>query len=198
MSCAEELWSAVFGNADPVEIEIGPGRGDVALAFAAARPGTNFFAVEHATGMADAVAREAAARRLGNLRCIAGDARCVLGRLVPAASVAAVHVYFPDPWPKTRHRNRRLFDTPVLAEAVARVLVPGGRAHVASDLEWLFRRMYARLAAAGLVETSAPSPPRPVSKFERKYAAAGTWAACFVKPIDRGSARWPFGPGATA
>jgi tRNA (guanine-N7-)-methyltransferase len=182
VTAPDDLWAAVFGNANPVEIEIGPGRGDVALAFAAARPDTNFFAVEHATGMAEAIACEAAARGLPNLRVIPGDARCVLGQLVPPASVAAVHVYFPDPWPKTRQRHRRLFDSPVLADAIARVLVPGGPVHVASDLEWLFRRMCARLTAAGLVDTAAPSPPRPVSKFERKYAAAGTWAACFVRP----------------
>jgi tRNA (guanine-N7-)-methyltransferase len=175
------LWPAVFGNTNPVEIEIGPGRGDVVLTFAADRPETNFFAVEHATGMAEAIAREATARGLHNVRCISGDARCVLGRLVPPASVAAVHVYFPDPWPKTRHRHRRLFDTPVLAVALARIVVPGGRVHVATDLEGLFRRMCARLAGAGLVETPAPSPERPASKFERKYAVAGTWTACFVR-----------------
>jgi tRNA (guanine-N7-)-methyltransferase len=175
------LWPAVFGNTNPVEIEIGPGRGDVVLTLAAERPETNFFAVEHATGMAEAIAREATARGLRNLRCISGDARCVLGRLVPSASVAAVHVYFPDPWPKTRHRRRRLFDTPTLAVALARIVVPGGYVHVATDLEWLFRRMCARLADAGLVETVAPAPARPTSKFERKYAAAGTWTARFVR-----------------
>lgn len=184
MTAADQFWAAVFGNANPVEIEIGPGRGDVALAFAVARPSTNFFAVEHAVGMAEAIAREADARALGNLRCIAGDARCVLGRLVPPESVAAIHVYFPDPWPKTRHRHRRLFDTPVLAEAMVHALAPGGLAHVASDLEWLFRRMCARLVAAGLRDAAAPAPARPVSKFERKYAVAGTWAACFAKPAS--------------
>jgi len=183
------LWPTVFGNANPVEIEIGPGRGDVLRAFAAARPDVNFFAVEHATGMAESIGREAVARGLGNLRCIAGDARCILGHLVPAASVTAVHVYFPDPWPKTRHRHRRLFDTPELADAIGRVLAPSGHVHAASDLEWLFRRMCARLTAAGLVETPAPMPARPISQFERKYAGAGTWAACFVRPADGGHNR---------
>ena len=185
------LWPAVFGNANPVEIEIGPGRGDVLLAFAAARPDVNFFAVEHGSGMSEAIGRQATARGLGNLRCIAGDARCVLRHLIPPASVATAHVYFPDPWPKTRHRHRRLFDTPELAEVLVRVLTPGGQVHAASDLEWLFRRMCARLTAAGLVETPAPMPARPVSKFERKYAGAGTWAACFVKPADSRRAAGP-------
>jgi tRNA (guanine-N7-)-methyltransferase len=181
---ATDLWSTIFGNTHPVEVEIGPGRGDVALAFATAHPDRNFFAIEHASGMADALAVAAAERRLGNLRAIAGDARCILATLVPPASVAVVHVYFPDPWPKTRHRHRRLFDTSDAARAVARVLEPGGRVHVASDLSWLFRRMVERLTGAGLQPDATAGPARPVSKFERKYAAAGTWAATFVRPAD--------------
>ncbi len=177
-----ELWQAVFGNPRPVEIEIGPGRGDVLLAFACARPQTNFFAIEHAAGMAEAIVARAQALALRNVRVVAGDARCIVGELVPAASVTAVHVYFPDPWPKTRHRRRRLFERADLARAIARALVPGGRVHVASDLAWLHRAMQARLAAAGLVEAAPEAPIRPVSKFERKYAAAGTHAATFVKP----------------
>ena len=119
------FWRTVFGNRRPVEIEIGPGRGDVLLAFASARPDTNFFAIEHATGLAEALAAEAAARGLTNLLVVAGDARCVLG-LAPPSSVATVHLYFPDPWPKTRHRHRRLFERQDLADAIARVLVGVG------------------------------------------------------------------------
>src|SRR5262249_55917432 len=96
VTASAALWQAVLGNPRPVEIEIGPGRGDVLLAFAAARPDTNFFAIEHAGGLAETLAAAARARGLGNARVVAGDARCVLG-LVPSASVAAVHVYFPDP-----------------------------------------------------------------------------------------------------
>jgi tRNA (guanine-N7-)-methyltransferase len=96
--------------------------------------------------------------------------------------VAAVHLYFPDPWPKTRHRHRRLFDRPELAQAIHRVLVPGGLVHVATDLPWLHEVLCARLAAAGLVASDVTRPLRPVSKFERKYAAAGTYAATFSRP----------------
>jgi tRNA (guanine-N7-)-methyltransferase len=183
------FWRTVFGNRRPVEIEIGPGRGDVLLAFASARPDTNFFAIEHATGLAEALAAEAAARGLTNLLVVAGDARCVLG-LAPPSSVATVHLYFPDPWPKTRHRHRRLFERQDLADAIARVLVGGGAVHVATDLPSLGEDARARLCAARLREVPARAPVRPVSKFERKYAAAGTWAATFIKdgPTRRGRA----------
>jgi tRNA (guanine-N7-)-methyltransferase len=175
------LWRRVFGTARPVEIEIGPGRGDVLLAFARARPDTNFFAVEHAAGAAEAIAAAAARHRLGNVRVVAGDARCIVERLVPPASVTAIHVYFPDPWPKTRHRHRRLFDGPDFARAIARALAPGGAVHVASDLPDLFRAMWNRFTAAGLTPRGTAPPPRPVSKFERKYARAGAHAASFIK-----------------
>jgi tRNA (guanine-N7-)-methyltransferase len=182
MSEPVDLWAAVFGTRHPVEVEIGPGRGDVVLAFAAERPATNFFAIEHAAGLAAAIAAEASARRLPNVRVVAGDARCILQHVVPAASVSAVHLYFPDPWPKTRHRHRRLFDRPELARAIHRVLVPGGLVHVATDLSSLHEALCARLAAAGLVASDARGPLRPVSKFERKYAAAGPYAATFSRP----------------
>jgi tRNA (guanine-N7-)-methyltransferase len=173
------LWSHVFGNERPVEIEIGPGRGDVLAAFAGARPDVNFFAIEHARGAAEALARRLAAAGLANARVICGDAPCVLHRLVPAASVAAYHVYFPDPWPKRRHAKRRLFSD-VFVGDLERTLVPGGIVHVATDLAWLFDEIAAVLRQNGFVERAATlAPDRPTTKFERKYAQAGTYRAAF-------------------
>jgi tRNA (guanine-N7-)-methyltransferase len=181
-------WSAVFGDDRPVEVEVGPGRGETLLAFAAARPATNFFAIEHAARAAEAIAMRARERALGNVRVVAGDARCIVERLVPDASVAAYHIYFPDPWPKTRHRERRLATAP-FACALARTLVPGGAVHVASDLCAVVGDLVARLAASGLapVPDAVPPPDRPITKFERKYATGGTHYARLVRPIDGGS-----------
>ena len=181
-------WSAVFGDDRPVEVEIGPGRGDTLLAFAAARPTTNFFAIEHAARAAETIAIRATGHRLGNVRVVAGDARCIVERFVADASVAAYHIYFPDPWPKTRHRRRRLA-TAAFARALARTLVPGGAVHVASDLRAVIDELVARLVASGLapVADAAPPPGRPVTKFERKYAAGGTYYARLVRERDGGS-----------
>jgi tRNA (guanine-N7-)-methyltransferase len=173
------FWEPVFGNDRPVEMEIGPGRGDVLFAFAAQRPDTNFFAVEHASGAAAALAARVRSEGVPNVRVIAGDARCVVTRILPAASVAAYHIYFPDPWPKTRHRERRLFHRRGLAAEIARTLVPGGRLHVATDLEWLFRTMTTAIEAGGLQRVEEQAPDRPITRFERSYGAAGTWAATF-------------------
>ena len=176
------LWRHVFGDDAPVEVEIGPGRGDVLVAFAAAAPERRFFGIERTAGMAEAIERRAAARGLRNLRAVGGDARCIVARVVPDASVAAYHVYFPDPWPKTRHRERRLFDDG-FGRHLWRTLVPGGRLHVATDLPALFAAMEAALATSGLHRRpGVPPRERPRTRFETGYAAAGTHAGVWVRP----------------
>lgn len=182
------LWRAVFGNARAVEIEIGPGRGDVLLAYAAADPTTNFYGIEIRRTQADALNARARALGLCNVFVLAADARCVVRHFVPAASVAAYHVYFPDPWPKTRHRARRLF-APDLAPALVRTLVPGGRVHLASDLASVFDAACAALERAGFATASGEDArQRPITKFERKYAAGRTYARVYRRPqADAGS-----------
>jgi tRNA (guanine-N7-)-methyltransferase len=174
-------WEIVFGNHRPVEIEIGPGRGDVLLAFAAAAPLRNFFAIERGAEAAAAIEARTAGQALTNVRVVAGDARCILGTCVPDASVAAYHVYFPDPWPKRRHHRRRLA-TPEFAATLARTLAPGGSVHVASDLPEVVAGLALRLRGAGLRPAAGPPPPRPATVFERRYGAAGTHYGRFCRP----------------
>lgn len=175
-------WRDVFGNDGPVEVEIGPGRGDILLAFAGAFPGTNFFGIERTGGAATAIAARAAERGLANVRLVAGDARWIIAHLVPDGSVSAYHLYFPDPWPKTRHRKRRLASE-AFAHALARTLAPGGRVDVASDVAALVHVFAAHLERAGLVRARDAAPPRdrPVTAFERKYARDGTHHARLVR-----------------
>lgn len=180
-----ELWRAVFGNDRPVEIEVGPGRGDVIAAFAAAYGGINFFGIEAQPWYAERA--QARAERLGlpNVRVVAGDARCIVRQLVPDASVHAVHVYFPDPWPKRRHGKRRLFGAGFPAD-LRRILVTGGVVYVASDLPDVFAAMRDALLAAGFTpDRAVPTRQRPTTRFEEKYAAAGTHQGAFRAPLVR-------------
>lgn len=179
--CTPTPWHAVFGNDRPVEVEIGPGRGDVLLAYATARPGTNFFGIERHWGPAEAILARARAQGLTNVRAIGADARCVIAGLVPPASVAAYHIYFPDPWPKNRHRDRRLADA-AFARALRTSLAPGGVVHVATDVPNLLALLARSFAAAGLAPRPdlGPDPARPRTTFERKYAGDGTHHACFT------------------
>jgi tRNA (guanine-N7-)-methyltransferase len=177
-------WCEVFGNTRAVEVEIGPGLGDVLLAFAGAAPATNFFGIEHRPGAADTIMRRAVRLGLGNVRAVTGDARCIVAHLVPDASVSAYHIYFPDPWPKRRHHRRRLGGT-ATAVAVRRTLVAGGIVHLASDLRPVVEELCAALVRAGLERVPNPTPPpgRPITLFERKYARAGTHYARLVRPL---------------
>jgi tRNA (guanine-N7-)-methyltransferase len=175
-------WEAVFGSDRPVEIEIGPGRGETLLAAAAAAPDRSFFAIEYRERRTDPIESRAAARGLTNVRVITGDARCVITNLVPPASVHAYHIYFPDPWPKTRHRHRRLSDGR-FAIALTRSLVRGGSVHVATDLSPLLTTMATALTASGLVRDERAVPPaRPVTTYERRYARGTTYYARFFRP----------------
>ena len=175
-------WEAIFGNAHAVEVEVGPGRGETLFAAAAAAPARNFFAIERTLRAVEALRRGAARRGLANVRAVAADARCVIARLVPDASVAAYHVYFPDPLPKRRHHGRRLV-SPAFAPHFRRTLAPGGVLHLATDLPALRDAYAADLVAAGLVRVpDAPSRARPTTHFERRYATGGTHQAHFVRP----------------
>lgn len=177
-----DVWTAVFGTDHPVEIEIGPGRGDVIVAFAEANPDTNFYGIEMRRSQADRVNARLAARGLRNAFVLAADARCVVTTLVPDASVAAYHVYFPDPWPKSRHHRRRIFQ-PDLAAGIARTLVPDGLVHFATDLAWVFADGCTWLEGAGFVAAAVgDARPRPITKFEHKYADGRTHARVYRRP----------------
>jgi tRNA (guanine-N7-)-methyltransferase len=168
------LWRAVFGNDHPVEIEIGPGTGSFLLPAAQHAPEINFFGIERSRGRAARLEQSIARLALSNARIINADAACALRKLIPAESVAAYHVYFPDPWWKRRHHHRRLF-TPAFAAALAHTLSPGGRIHVATDVDAVFALMLESLESAGslLPDASSRSPRVDRTGFERKGLAQG-------------------------
>ena len=176
-------WRSVFGNERRVEVEIGPGRGEVLLASAATRRDVNFFAIERHPAVAEVLSARVARAALHNVRTIAADARLVIAHLVPDESVTAYHIYFPDPWPKTRHRRRRLV-TDDAAHHFVRTLVPGGAVHLASDLEPLLEAFVEPLMRSGLVRLvgAAPASPRPVTCFERRYGRSGTHYTRLIRP----------------
>ncbi|HEX6319658.1 MAG TPA: tRNA (guanosine(46)-N7)-methyltransferase TrmB, partial [Burkholderiales bacterium] len=97
-----------FGRTAPLVLEIGSGMGETTAAIAKERPEVDFIAVEvHAPGIGSLLNR-IEKEALANLRVIRHDAVEVLERMIPDASLAAIHLFFPDPWPKKRHHKRRL------------------------------------------------------------------------------------------
>jgi tRNA (guanine-N7-)-methyltransferase len=116
----------------PWEVEIGFGKGRYLLGRAAAEPGRRFLGVEVASKYYRRVAERARRRGLRNLVAVRGEALYLLATVLPRGLADAVHVYFPDPWPKSRHQKRRLFDTETI-DLVLGLLVPGGRLFLATD-----------------------------------------------------------------
>ena len=102
-------FQTVFGNTRPVEMEIGFGKGLFLLNTAISRPDVNFLGVEIERKYQLFTANRIAKRGLANVRLVCADARAFLRDCIRADSVQALHVYFPDPWWKTRHRKRRLW-----------------------------------------------------------------------------------------
>jgi len=173
-------WEDVFGEPGPVEIEIGIGKGRFLLAVAAARPDVRILGVEWANQFLRIAEERAAKRGLPNVRFVRVDARELVCRSVPDASVAAYYVFYPDPWPKTRHHKRRFFQ-PRTADHLARTLVPGGGLHVATDhdeywgvIESLLdgHPAFERLPAFGGPCFPLPAET-PLTNFEAKYEVEG-------------------------
>lgn len=127
-----DCWRRIFGNDQPVVVEIGPGRGEFLLDSARRNPGHNFFAIEHSPARTREIVQKLAQHEADNARAICGDAGCLIESF-PPASVAAFHVQFPDPWWKRRHQRRRLW-TPRFVAALCRALVAGGTVELITDV----------------------------------------------------------------
>ncbi|MHC4841114.1 MAG: tRNA (guanosine(46)-N7)-methyltransferase TrmB [Planctomycetota bacterium] len=125
---------AIFGNDNPVELELGIGKGRFLIQQADARPGVNFIGVEWANKYFRLVAERAAKRGLKNIRILRDDAAHTANSTLTDKSLSALHVYFPDPWPKARHLKRRLIQPP-FARTAARLVKDNCEVYLATDHE---------------------------------------------------------------
>ena len=170
--------AALFGRIAPLVVEIGFGMGDATAAIAAARPDADFLGIEvHPPGVGALLQRIEEAQ-LRNVRIVQHDAVEVLHSMIAPASLAGVHVFFPDPWPKKRHHKRRLIQ-PEFVRLLASRLAPGATLHCATDWEPYAEQMLAVLAAerslvnaAGVSYAQRPAT-RPLTKFEERGIARG-------------------------
>jgi len=172
----------LFGAPLPLEIELGAGKGRFLLERAAAAPETGFVGVERCRKYASMIAERVARTSLANVRIVRTTAEDLLFRCLGDASVQAVHVYFPDPWPKKRHLKRRLLG-PANVARVAEVLVPGGRLLIKTDHEGYAAAIAEvlagepRLAAVDAAEAFAGLPP---THYELKFAREGRTVHAFA------------------
>jgi tRNA (guanine-N7-)-methyltransferase len=178
-------WPEFFGGDGAVEIDVGSGRGLFLVEAAQANPQTNYLGIEIEYREARRAARRLKRRELPNARVIGGDARFALIKYIPVASVAAIHVYFPDPWWKKKHRRRRVF-TDEFADLAATALKPNGLLHSWTDVGEYFEVIAALMDHHPEFETLPPPDERDPehdmdfqTSFERKSRKAG-------RPIHRG------------
>jgi len=122
----------LFSKKGPLEVELGSGDGSFLVAYAKQNPERNFLGVERLLGRIRKTARKSVRAGLMNLRCIRIESAYLLEFLLPRNSVSALHIYFPDPWPKRKHHRHRLINErfPALA---SQALVPAGRIYLRTD-----------------------------------------------------------------
>ena len=163
----------LFGRAAPKILEIGFGMGEGMADIAQAHPENDYLGVEVHTPGVGALLKQLGERGLSNVRIIQHDAVEVLSQMLPPASLDGAHVFFPDPWHKTRHHKRRLIQPP-LVQLLASRLQPGGYLHLATDWEDYAVQMLAVLRAEStLVNTATDYAPRPESRPLTKFEARG-------------------------
>lgn len=166
-------YEAAFGRLAPCYLEIGFGMGTSLLALAAARPENNYIGVEtHQPGIG-AILNGIKDQRITNIRLFHGDVIDVLEQCIPDHSLAGVQIFFPDPWPKRRHHERRLVQS-AFVKLIATKLQPQGILHLATDWEDYAKHMLEVLSAEIAIvntsnEFSSRSSQRPiVTKFEKR------------------------------
>jgi tRNA (guanine-N7-)-methyltransferase len=132
-------WDAaqLFGRAAPLEVEVGSGKGLFLDSAATSNPAHDFLGIEIATKYARYAAARLARHELTNAVMVHGDAQPLFADLLPDESLAAVHVYFPDPWWKKRHEKRRVLNEPFVRQ-IERTLVAGGALHYWTDVREQF------------------------------------------------------------
>jgi len=176
-----------FGRHAPVVVEVGSGMGETTARIAAGNPATDYLAIEvHAPGVGSLL-KQVEEAGLTNVRVVRHDAVEVLRDMVAPGSLAGIHVFFPDPWPKKRHHKRRLLQPDFVALAASR-LAPGGVLHVATDWQEYADHVLAVLSATpGLENTADGFAPRPAARPETKFEKRGiklghgVWDVIFKK-----------------
>lgn len=152
-------WREIFGNDNPLRVEIGPGKGEFLLTLAAQEPKANYIAIEIRRKRVEKIKSKLARTELSNMRVYQGDAKQLLPELFSAASIEILFIHFPDPWPKRRHERRRLLNEDFVA-VVYELLMVRGKVYLTTDVASYADTIAQLFAAKG---------------FASVYAKTGHW-----------------------
>lgn len=174
----------MFPQPQPLEVELGSGDGSFLVNYARLHPKRNFLGVERLLGRLRKLDRKALRAGLTNLRGLRIESAYLLEYLLPPRSANAVHVYFPDPWPKRKHRKNRLINVR-FTEIAHQALAPEGLVYLRTDDEDYFTQMVTSFASNSLFQLveSPAELSEVVTDFERNFHARGvkTLRAAYVK-----------------
>ncbi len=172
-------WTNIFGNGNPLKVEIGFGMGDFLIEMAAREPHSNFIGIDFTKSGVQSLLTKVKTYQLGNIRVVYGDARTKLPALFRDEELETVYVNFPDPWPRKRHLKRRLFN-PDFVSLIAQRLGSGGHVYLATDSESYAQQMMEYFDAEPLYENmNQPScfldrrKGLPKTKYEKSFIYAG-------------------------
>ena len=183
--------TGIFGRTAPTILEIGFGMGEATAHIASLMPEKNFVCCEVHTPGVGALLKRIEAQQLTNIRIVQHDAVEVIDHMLPLCSLDGVHIFFPDPWHKTKHNKRRLIQPPLVAKLAGR-LKPGGVLHCATDWQPYAEQILEVLRAEPLLANTAdasgsgfaPQPSyRPLTKFENRglLLGHGVWDLVFKR-----------------
>ena len=165
-------WGEIFFCRAPIEIDLGCGDGAFLMARARANPEHNFLGIERLLGRVGKVCRRVAREDLKNARVLRIEVAYAVSNLLPADSISAFHLLFPDPWPKRRHHRRRAFNKEFLS-CIHRALIAGGLFHIATDHADYFHQIQRVIAATDIFVVSAEQHDFPLTTFEQKFLVRG-------------------------
>ena len=165
-------WPRVFGRTAAIGLEIGFGMGQALLDWARRCPDMNLIGIEIYQPGIGALLAGIERRELSNLRVLQGSAEELIDASFPPASIAEVHIWFPDPWPKQRHHKRRLIQ-PAFIAAVSSRLAAGGILRIATDWAPYAQWIAAALDGASGLATVAAAGARPQTRFEARGRRLG-------------------------
>ncbi len=183
-------WAEAFGRPGPLRVEIGPGKGEFVMELAARHPDGNLVAIEVKRARVIWIEEKLLRAGIGNVRLVFGDALQKLPTMFPPASLSAVYVNFPDPWPRDRHTHRRMGGRGLVL-AVGQLLAPGGEmVYVTDRLDRAGEAKAAFDAHPALVATHDLSggerlPGYPVTVHEAKFRRRGRDIR-FMRWVKRG------------
>lgn len=188
-------WTDLVDPSKPIELEVGSGKGLFLQNAAMARPEHFFVGIELAAKFANRAATRLAKRDLQNVAMLRGDAKKFLSDCVPDASLARLHVYFPDPWWRNKHKKRRVLNEQTLSN-IHRTLKPGGEFHFWTDVLDYYEHICSQVMDLTPLLGPRYVPQRPAdhsmdytTHFERRARTHGqpVYRAIFLRPEQVGS-----------